>query len=261
MAFPVGCRFRIRGAARENALKKSGGAACEQALLPFRKERRIKMRTFQRLPKHIGIIPDGNRRWAQRNGMRKEDGYDFGIHPGFELYRECVKLGIQELTFYGFTQDNTKRPAVQTKAFQKACVDSVRTLLDHDANLLIVGDAGSPLFPKELLPYTHRVTIGEGRMNVNFLVNYGWKWDLSYSENNKREVGGGDFVSGIASADISRIDLILRWGGRRRLSGFLPVQSIYADFYVIDDLWPDFKPEHLYQALDWYQQQDVTLGG
>ncbi|MEG3071459.1 MAG: undecaprenyl diphosphate synthase family protein [Candidatus Syntrophopropionicum ammoniitolerans] len=65
----------------------------------------------------------------------------------------------------------------------------------------------------------------------------------------------------IASKDISRIDLIVRWGDRRRLSGFLPVQSIYADFYVVEDLWPDFKPEHFYQALRWYEAQDVTLGG
>lgn len=65
----------------------------------------------------------------------------------------------------------------------------------------------------------------------------------------------------IKSKDISRVDLIIRWGGRRRLSGFLPVQSIYADFYIIDDLWPDFKPEHFWQALEWYDQQDVTLGG
>ena len=65
----------------------------------------------------------------------------------------------------------------------------------------------------------------------------------------------------IHSNDISRIDLIIRWGGRRRLSGFLPVQSVYSDFYVVDDFWPDFKPENLDEALNWYNEQDVTLGG
>ena len=63
------------------------------------------------------------------------------------------------------------------------------------------------------------------------------------------------------SKNISRIDLIIRWGGRRRLSGFLPIQSVYSDFFVVDDLWPDFKPEHIYEALDWYNVQDITLGG
>lgn len=219
------------------------------------------MQKYQRLPQHIGIIPDGNRRWAQHNGLQKEDGYDYGISPGFELYQECVKLGIKEITFYGFTQDNTKRPAVQTTAFQKACVDSVLQLLEYDADLLIVGNTASPLFPRELLPYTHRVKVGKGLIKVNFLVNYGWDWDLSHSAANKQTINEKNFMRGIASCDISRIDLIIRWGGRRRLSGFLPIQSIYADFYVLDEMWPDFKLEHLYKALDWYQNQDVTLGG
>lgn len=211
------------------------------------------MKSYCRLPRHIGIIPDGNRRWAQQNGMQKEDGYGYGINPGLELYLECVRLGIKEVTFYGFTKDNTKRPAVQTKAFTKSCVDSVSELLKHDANLWVVGDTKSPLFPKELLPYTTRTVIGSGLMNVNFLVNYGWDWDLNYSDS-KRE-------GKIASSDISRIDLIIRWGGRRRLSGFLPIQSVYADFYIINEMWPDFKLEHLYEALDWFQKQDDTLGG
>lgn len=76
-----------------------------------------------------------------------------------------------------------------------------------------------------------------------------------------RSLGNKKLSQRIASSDISRIDLIIRWGDRRRLSGFLPVQSIYADFYVLDKMWPDFSPDDLYQALDWYQNQDVTLGG
>lgn len=217
------------------------------------------MPEYKRIPKHIGIIPDGNRRWAQKHHLQKEEGYDHGISPGLELYLECVNLGIQELTFYGFTQDNTKRPAVQTRAFQKACVDSVLQISHYDANLLIVGDASSPMFPHELSAYTKRTKIGKGLINVNFLVNYGWEWDLKhvYSCPNS----GAHFINQIASADIPRIDLIIRWGGRRRLSGLLPVQSVYADFYVLDDLWPDFKKEHFYKALDWYQDQDITLGG
>lgn len=217
--------------------------------------------SFGRLPRHIGIIPDGNRRWAEKNGYEKQDGYKFGITPGFELYKTCLELGIQEMTFYGFTIDNTKRPSVQTKAFRSACVDAVRNLANQDADLLIVGNTESPLFPKELLPYSKRVRFGRGLMKVNFLVNYGWNWDLNCSLKNSEAGIGGNMANTIASSDISRIDLIIRWGGRRRLSGFLPIQSIYADIYVLDELWPDFKPEQFYRALAWYQDQDVTLGG
>lgn len=217
--------------------------------------------SFSRLPQHIGIIPDGNRRWAEKNGYQKQDGYKFGIDPGFELYKMCLALGIKEMTFYGFTIDNTKRPSVQTKAFQSACVDAVLNLANQDADLLIVGNTDSPLFPKELLPYSKRVRFGKGLMKINFLVNYGWNWDLNCSLKNNGANFTGNMANTIASSDISRIDLIIRWGGRRRLSGFLPVQSIYADIYVLDDLWPDFQPEQFYQALEWYQDQDVTLGG
>ena len=222
------------------------------------------MMSFKRLPRHIGFIPDGNRRWAQRQSLHKHAGYEYGIDPGFELYKICLDLGIEELTFYGFTQDNTKRPAVQTQAFQKACVDAVMKLANRDADLLVIGNSDSPMFPKELLPFTKRVKFGKGLIKINFLVNYGWNWDLNYTLKEKGYSGDwshDSLIKSVASADISRIDLIVRWGGRRRLSGFLPIQSIYADFYIIDELWPDFKPEQFYRALEWYQDQDVTLGG
>jgi len=131
----------------------------------------------------------------------------------------------------------------------------------EDADLLVIGNYNSPMFPKELLPYLSRKTIGEGKMKVNFLVNYGWQWDLNSALKALSNGEKRDILDLISSKDISRIDLIIRWGGRRRLSGFLPVQSIYSDFYVIDDYWPDFKPQHLYEALEWYSKQDITLGG
>jgi len=208
----------------------------------------IFMMQYKRIPKHIGVIPDGNRRWALEKGMDKKDGYHYGIKPGFQLYELCSELGVKELTLYGFTVDNTKRPAIQKEAFKKACVDAVMELANKDAVLLVVGNTESPCFPKELIPFTKRVKFGDGKIKVNFLVNYGWDWDINHN-------------GGLASKDISRMDLILRWGGRRRLSGFLPIQSVYADMYVLDELWPDFIPEHLYRALDWYQSQDITLGG
>ena len=68
-------------------------------------------------------------------------------------------------------------------------------------------------------------------------------------------------MNAIHSKDISRIDLVIRWGRMRRLSGLLPLQSVYADFYVVDDLWPDFKPAQFKDAINWYDKQDITLGG
>ncbi|WP_411675917.1 undecaprenyl diphosphate synthase family protein [Caproicibacter sp.] len=210
------------------------------------------MEQFKRIPAHIGIIPDGNRRWAQRNGFKKEDGYRYGIQPGFELYRQLLECGVKEATFYGFTKDNNKRAKEQRDSFTKACVDAVELLSGKDANLLVVGNAESPAFPTELKKYANRrVCFGKGTINLNFLVNYDWEWDINGLAQNGR----------IKSSGIPRMDLIIRWGGCRRLSGFLPAQSVYADFYIIDDFWPDFKPSHFYEALRWYQSCDVTLGG
>jgi len=216
---------------------------------------------MKRIPRHIGIIPDGNRRWANERGLPKEAGYEAGLAPGLALFRLCKEAGVKELTFYGFTQDNTKRPVEQVRAFQKACVDAVKLLSTEDADILVLGNQASPLFPKELLPFTKRTTFGSGGLKLNFLVNYGWLWDISRAMNGRKEGISEEFLTRICSSEISRVDMIIRWGGRRRLSGFLPIQSVYADFYIIDSYWPDFRPEHFFEALDWYGSQDVTLGG
>ena len=213
-----------------------------------------------RIPEHIGIIPDGNRRWAVAHGLPKEKGYQQGLEPGLNLYHLCKELGVTELTYYGFTTDNTKRPTEQAVSFIKACIEAVQMLSREDACLQVIGNTESPMFPKELLPYTKRKTFGQGGIKINFLVNYGWHWDLINLFKSKT-IKRNKIDNYINSSDVSRLDLIIRWGGRRRLSGFLPVQSIYADFYVVDDFWPDFREEHFWQALDWYNQQDITLGG
>lgn len=201
-----------------------------------------------RTPKHIGIIPDGNRRWAVKNGLDKKDGYARGLESGLRLLRAAMARGVSELTYYGFTVDNCKRPKEQVTAFSKACTDAVKLIGGEDVPVFVVGNAQSACFPTELAPYTKR---RKGRcanesMRVNFLVNYGWEWDMK---------------NGWASRDIPRVDMVIRWGGMRRLSGFLPLQSVYADFYVIDDMWPDFSEEQFDRALEWYARQDITLGG
>ena len=213
------------------------------------------MTNFKRVPSHIGIIPDGNRRWAVDHNLTKDAGYDHGVLPGVLLTNQMIAYGIKEATFYGFTKDNNKRPKEQRAAFTKACVDSVMAVAGGDANILVVGNTNSVLFPKELLKYTkERVHYGKGLINLNFLINYDWKSDLEQGVKNKD-------LGQIMSKDISRMDMIIRWGGRTRLSGFLPIQSVYADFFVVDKFWPAFSETDFMDAMYWYQTCDVTLGG
>lgn len=212
-----------------------------------------------RIPRHIGLIPDGNRRWAESKGLQKQDGYEYGLDPGLQALKLAQEYGIDEITYYGFTTDNCKRPKKQIEAFMKACVDAVNLIAKENVSLLVIGNTDSEMFPKELLKYTSRTNIGKGGTKVNFLVNYGWDWDISIM--NSKSLKRKNIIDSIHSRDISRIDLILRWGGRKRLSGFLPIQSVYSDIYTIDDMWPDFNPEQFHSAMKWYDMQDITLGG
>ena len=211
---------------------------------------------FSRLPDHVGLIPDGNRRWARLRGLLPQLGYAAGLERGLRMLDECLRIGIREVSVYGFTTDNAKRPPEQSKAFTNACVGFVENARERDVAIRVVGDTTSSMFPQKLRPYAD-ARLGTG-MRVNVLVNYGWEWDL-------RTAAQGDpkrrFHDRLASADVSRIDLLVRWGGMRRLSGMLPVQTVYSDFYVVEDLWPDYEAEQFHEALRWSARQDVTLGG
>lgn len=186
----------------------------------------------QRTPRHVGLIPDGIRRWADAHGLPQHEGYAAGIGPGLRLVRHCRALGIEELSISGFTLENTHRPAPQVAAFQSACVEFSELLLRAGVALLVIGECSSSQFPAELQPFTLQRSPGD--LRVNLLVNYGWQ-----------------------SVDrLSRIDLVVRWGGRRRLSGFLPLQSAHADLHFLDTLWPDMQPEEFDAALAWYARQE-----
>ena len=95
---------------------------------------------MKRIPRHIGIIPDGNRRWARQNGLKKEEGYAYGLEPGLKLLQAARAYGIQELTYYGFTVDNCKRPKEQVAAFSDACVSAVKLLKQEAAELHVIGN-------------------------------------------------------------------------------------------------------------------------
>jgi undecaprenyl diphosphate synthase len=167
--------------------------------------------------------------------------------------------GIQEITAYGFTKENVRRPSAQIDAFRAACVEFSRQAIERGAALRIIGDASSPVFPPELSAYTRERS--PGRIRANLLVNYGWQWDIDQALNGRNRARRPRSVRALGSADVSRIDLVVRWGGRHRLSGFLPLQCAYSDFFSVDTLWPDMCPAEFEQALEWYSQQDVTLGG
>jgi undecaprenyl diphosphate synthase len=215
---------------------------------------------IDRLPRHIGVIPDGNRRWAERHGLPRSAGYAAGIEPGLRLLRSAAQLGIEEITAYGFTKENVRRPQAQVRAFQDACTELALLAVEEGASVLAVGDAESTMFPDRLRPFAG--VRSPGRIKFNILVNYNWQWDLGHAFRMVRANGPlPKPEAALGSAAVGRVDLVVRWGGRSRLSGFLPFQCAYADFFSIDELWPDMSDQMLHDALQWYAVQDVTLGG
>jgi undecaprenyl diphosphate synthase len=216
-----------------------------------------------RIPTHVGVIPDGNRRWAQARGLPRSAGYEHGIEPAKRFYDVVWDLGIQEVSSYVFTKENMHRPKDQIAAFKAAFVSFLDWVREKDVSVLLVGDTRSASFPSGLehlaVPEEERDT----KRRLNLLVNYSWKWDVAEAARAQADGGRtvGDPLNRIGSRHVSRIDLVVRWGGRSRLSGFLPLQSAYADLYVVDAMWPEFEVGHFYDALRWYAGQDVTLGG
>jgi undecaprenyl diphosphate synthase len=214
---------------------------------------------LSRIPRHLGVIPDGNRRWAQAQGLGKHEGFAAGVAPGLQLLEVCRGLGIEEVSVYGFMRGSARRPTEQVKAFASACVDLAERITALGAALKVVGDMTSSAFPEELKRFSVR---SSGDIRVNLLANYSWQWDLRAApQARERPFGAAQRATGdhFASSDISRVDLIVRWGGKQRLSGFLPIQSAHADLYVIDTLWPAMSLEELFDALEWYERQEIPL--
>ena len=173
-----------RDTAESRAHRTSG---CTQ-LAPFPLKYQFRGRT--RLPRHIGFIPDGNRRWAAQRGLAKEQGSASDIAPGVALFETCRALGIEQVSVFGFTQDNTRRPTAQANQFRAACVAFASEISRRNAALLVLGDEESKHFPAELTEF--RTRQGQG-IKVNFHVNYGWEWDLERLQEGR-----------LRSADVSR---------------------------------------------------------
>jgi undecaprenyl diphosphate synthase len=166
-----------------------------------------------RMPRYIGLIPDGNRRRPDESDLPRYVNHAPGIVP--------------------------------------VSSEGVALLVIGDRHTRLSTDAPEPP------PTKH----SPDDMRVHLLVHYGWQWDLSPSPARSRRTVRSDPLHAMAARGASRIDPIVRWGGRRRVSGSLPLQSANADVYVVDTLWLDMQSEGFIEALCWYARQDRTPGG
>lgn len=227
-------------------------------------------------PQHIAVIMDGNRRWASSRGLPFVAGYRRGI----EAFRNAVPLAIARhisvATFWGFSTENWRRSRKELDAlfllFRHAVVESLGWLNAHNARLRVSGRLHD--FPEDLRRAAEEVimaTAGNTAMTVNLALSYGGRDEIQHVARRVASETAGDpkAIAAVNEETISRhlytnglpdVDLLIRTGGAKRLSGFLPWQAAYAELYFTDTLWPDFDAEELDRALRDYASRKRNFG-
>src|SRR5262245_31404041 len=228
---------------------------------------------FERLPAHIAVIMDGNGRWAAQRHLPRVEGHRAGIESVRETVEGSARLGIQVLTLYAFSVENWKRPATEVSTLMMLLKRYLRlelnTLLRHNIRFHVVGriEELAPDIQGELRDAEAK-TAGNGGMLFNIALNYGGRAEIV--EATKKIVAAGvrledldeqAFSSYLYTAGQPDPDLLIRTSGEMRVSNFLLWQIAYAEIWVTDTLWPDFRLPHLLEAILAYQKRERRYGG
>lgn len=235
----------------------------------FNKKEQVKTE-FSVLPKHLGIIMDGNGRWAKKRGLPRTAGHKVGADVFKKISKECGRLGIEEVTFYAFSTENWKRPKEEVDALMKLFHDyliEAKEDLEESGNMRIhfVGERDG-ISPDLLKLMDDAVETTDSRTGtiINLAVNYGGRQEI-VSAVNKLIASGKTLIT---EDDISNnvytapdCDLIIRPSGEERLSNFLLWQAAYSEFWYSDVLWPDFTEKDLHSALAEFEKRNRRFGG
>lgn len=225
---------------------------------------------FSVLPCHLGIIMDGNGRWAKKRALPRTAGHKVGADVFKKISKECGRIGIPEVTFYAFSTENWKRPKEEVETLMRLFYDyliEAKNDLQGSGNLRVrfIGEKEG-LHPKllELMRDAEQETASRNGTLINVAVNYGGRQEI-VSAVNKLMASGKQNIS---EADISSMlytspdcDLIIRPSGEERLSNFLLWQCAYSEFWYSDVLWPDFTEKDLHSALSDFEKRNRRFGG
>lgn len=229
------------------------------------------------LPEHIGIIMDGNGRWAKKRGLPRSAGHTAGAQTFRKIARYCSDIGIKYLTVYAFSTENWRRPSDEVDALMRLFKDylqeAIRDFKDDSIVLRFIGDRSA--FSPELLSLMNE-NEEESRerdgMVLNIAMNYGGRAELVTAiRDMANEVKDGSLdPDAITEELVSQHlytkgqpdpDLIIRPSGENRTSNFLLWQSAYAEYVIMDVLWPDFTQDDLNQALIEFAKRNRRFGG
>lgn len=228
------------------------------------------------LPEHIGIIMDGNGRWAKKRALPRRMGHREGARVFQNIATYCNKIGIKYLTAYAFSTENWQRPAEEVEAIMNLLRDYLRDAHKHrdeDICTRFIGDR-TPLAPDiiQLMEEAEEASRDARGMVLNVAINYGGRAELvkavreliAEGQEGSLRPGEVDYQTIAAhfyTAGQPDPDLIIRPSGEYRLSNFLTCQSAYSELIFMDVLWPDFRPSHLEEALDEYARRNRRFGG
>ena len=222
-------------------------------------------------PQHIAIIMDGNGRWAKKRGLPRTAGHAAGAESFRTIANYCRTLGVKYLTVYAFSTENWSRPKTEVnKIFQilnDYLIENQQKLLDRDAKLLVLGDESA--LPKKLQKTINSVRASTSSCTKRafcLALNYGGRSEIVRAVNTLlsegvKAVTEQDFARYLYTSTLPDPELIVRTGGKQRLSNFLLYQCAYSEFYFTDILWPDFDGEALKEAVAWYHGVTRNFGG
>lgn len=218
--------------------------------------------------KHVAIIMDGNGRWAKRRGLPRAVGHQRGVEAVRRLLRGIEPLGLDCLTLYAFSLENWKRPDEEVddlmNLMRRFIKSDLPEFVENGIKLKIIGDWQS-LTPdivamlEDALAQTAR-----GHQTLAVALNYGGQHEIARAATKAAEAGAitpEAIDAQLDTSDLPPLDLLIRTSGEVRLSNFLLWQCAYAEMLFVDTLWPDFKPEHLAEALDNFATRERRYGG
>ena len=254
----------------------------KKAALPPPLDRQEDLRIQQQLrergnlPQHVAIIMDGDRRWAEAHRLPRTEGHRFGRESVRDVVRACGELGIGVLTLYTFSTENWNRPRAEVSVLMRWLRESLRDetpeLNQNNVRLNAIGRLeGLPGSVQKALAAALQQTQANTGLLLNLALNYGGRselvdafrrmaLDVQQGRLAPDDVSEQTIADALYTAGLPDPDLLIRPSGEMRLSNFLTWQSVYAEIWFTPVFWPDFRRQHLYEAIQAYQQRHRRLG-
>ncbi|PRR80257.1 Ditrans,polycis-undecaprenyl-diphosphate synthase [Clostridium liquoris] len=229
------------------------------------------------IPKHIGIIMDGNGRWAKERKLPRTMGHRAGVEAIRGIVKECDKIGVKYLTLYAFSTENWKRPKDEINALMRLLVEYLKKEIAelHENNVVVntIGDISKlPRICQNELKNAYEKTKNNSGLILNLALNYGGRdeivravkllyKDIKEGKVLEEDIDEDTISNYLYTAGMPDPDLIIRPSGEKRLSNFLIWQCAYSEFWYSDIKWPDFNGECLHEAIYDFQNRDRRYGG